>query len=121
MHPRPGVRIRTDRRWGVPHITGRTRSDVYFGIGWATARDRGAFMETIRYPARLAVVDAPGYSAQAVATSLRRFTPSRQTERFIRRETELVRRTGARGRRIVRDVRPSSPGSTPSTARRTTA
>ncbi len=105
LHPRPGVRIRTDRRWGVPHITGRTRSDVFFGIGWATARDRGKFMELIRYPARLAVVDAPGYSAQAVATSLRRFTPSRQTETFLRRETKLVRRAGARGRRILRDVR----------------
>src|SRR4029079_10751839 len=32
LHPRSGVRIRTDRRWGVPHITGRTRSDVFFGI-----------------------------------------------------------------------------------------
>ena len=51
--PKRGLTIRTDRRWAVPHIQGRTRSDVYFGIGWVTARDRGIFMETIRYPARL--------------------------------------------------------------------
>jgi Penicillin amidase len=37
VHPKRGLSIRTDRKWGVPHITGRTRSDVYFGIGWATA------------------------------------------------------------------------------------
>jgi acyl-homoserine lactone acylase PvdQ len=102
--PKPGVTIRTDRRWGVPHIQGRTRSDVYFGIGWVTARDRGIFMETIRYPARFAVIDAPGYDALSLASSLRSFEPSRQTERFIRRETQLVLRRGRRGRRVVRDV-----------------
>jgi Penicillin amidase len=104
VHPKRGLTIRTDRKWGVPHITGRTRSDIYFGIGWATARDRGLFMETIRYPSRFAVIDAPGYSALSIASSLRGFTPSRQTERFIRREKELVVRRGARGRRVVSDV-----------------
>jgi acyl-homoserine lactone acylase PvdQ len=104
VHPKRGLAIRTDRKWGVPHITGRTRSDVYFGIGWVTARDRGVFMETIRYPSRLAIMDAPGYSALNVAASLRAFTPSRQTERFVRREKQLVERRGRAGRRIVRDV-----------------
>jgi acyl-homoserine lactone acylase PvdQ len=104
VRPKRGLKIRTDRRWGVPHITGRTRSDVYFGIGWATARDRGVFMETIRYPARFAVIDAPGYDALSIATSLRGFEPSRKTERFIRRQKQLVLRRGSRGRRIVRDV-----------------
>jgi acyl-homoserine lactone acylase PvdQ len=102
--PKPGLTIRTDRRWGVPHIQGRTRSDVYFGIGWATARDRGVLMETIRYPARFAVIDAPGYDALSIASSLRGFQPSRQTERFVRRQKQLVERQGTRGRRIVRDV-----------------
>jgi acyl-homoserine lactone acylase PvdQ len=104
-HPKRGLKIRTDRRWGVPHIQGRTRSDVFFGIGWVTARDRGLFMETIRYPARFSVIDAPGYNALSLATSLRGFEPSRQTERFLRRQKELVlRKGGRRGRRVVRDV-----------------
>jgi acyl-homoserine lactone acylase PvdQ len=102
--PKRGLTIRTDRRWAVPHIQGRTRSDVYFGIGWVTARDRGIFMETIRYPARLAVLDAPGYDALALATSLRRFDPSRQTERFILGQRKLLTRAGRRGRRILADV-----------------
>jgi acyl-homoserine lactone acylase PvdQ len=104
VRPKRGLRIRTDRRWGVPHITGRTRSDIYFGIGWATARDRGLLMETIRYPARFAVIDAPGFDALSIASSLRGFTPSRQTERFLRRQKQLVLRRAAGGRRIVRDV-----------------
>jgi acyl-homoserine lactone acylase PvdQ len=103
-HPKRGVTIRTDRRWGVPHIRGRTRSDVFFGIGWATARDRGVFMEAIRYPARLSVIDAPGYDALQLAASGRSFEPSRPTERFLRREKELVLRKGRRGRRGVRDA-----------------
>jgi acyl-homoserine lactone acylase PvdQ len=103
VRPKRGLTIRTDRRWGVPHIQGRTRSDVYFGIGWATARDRGVFMETIRYPARFAIIDAPGYDALSIASSLRGFDPSRQTERFIRQERRvLVKRPG--GQRIARDV-----------------
>jgi acyl-homoserine lactone acylase PvdQ len=102
--PKRGLKIRTDRRWAVPHIRGRTRSDVFFGIGWVTARDRGVFMETIRDPARLAVVDAPGYDALDLATSLRQFEPSRQVERFIARQMRLLRGLGRRGRRILADV-----------------
>ena len=63
--PRRGLTIRRDRQWGVPHIRGRTRFGVFFGIGWATAQDRGLFMEAIRYPARFAILDAPGKNARA--------------------------------------------------------
>ena len=101
--PKRGLTIRTDRQAGVPHIQGKTRSDAYFGIGWVTARDRGLFMETIRYPARLAVLDAPGYSALGLATSLRQFVPSRQTERFIAGQKKLLKGS-RRGRRILADV-----------------
>ena len=102
--PRRGLTIRRDRQWGVPHIRGRTRSDVFFGIGWATAEDRGVFMETIRYPARFAILDAPGRNALDLATSLRSFEPSARTERFIARQRQLVLRYGKRGRRVLEDV-----------------
>jgi acyl-homoserine lactone acylase PvdQ len=105
QRPRRGLTIRRDRQWGVPHIRGRTRSDVYFGIGWATAQDRGVFMETIRYPARFAILDAPGFNALELATSLRAFEPSVRTERFIARQRRLVLRQGKRGRRVLKDVR----------------
>jgi acyl-homoserine lactone acylase PvdQ len=103
--PRRGIVIRRDRRFNVPHIRGRTRSDVFFAIGWVTAQDRGIFMETIRYPARFAVLDAPGRSALALATSLRSFQPTAQTERFLASQRRLVLRRGKRGRRVLKDVR----------------
>src|SRR5215218_555848 len=103
-HPRRGITIRRDRQWGVPHVQGRTRSDVFFAIGWVTAQDRGLFMETLRYPARFSIIDAPGRHALGVATSLRSFEPSAQTERFIRRQRRLVASKGRRGRRVLRDI-----------------
>jgi acyl-homoserine lactone acylase PvdQ len=101
--PRPGVTIRRDS-WGVPHIDGRTRSDVMFGAGWVTAQDRGLFIESIRGPARIAALDVPGLDAFDLATSLRQFTPSPATERYLARQAAPLRRAGAKGRRVLADV-----------------
>ena len=75
-----------------------------FGAGWATAQDRGLFMESIRGPARIAALDVPGLDAFSLATSLRQFTPSAATERLLRRQALPLRRAGAKGRRVLRDV-----------------
>jgi acyl-homoserine lactone acylase PvdQ len=101
--PKRGVEIRRDRQWGVPHIEARTRSDVYWGIGWVAAQDRGLLMETLRYPARFTILDAPGKDALELATSLRQFTPSPQTERRIASQRRLLAGAGPRGRRIIKD------------------
>jgi acyl-homoserine lactone acylase PvdQ len=103
VRPRPGLRIRRDR-FGVPHVHGRTRALVMFGAGWVTGQDRGLFIETVRGPARLAALDAPGLDPFALATSLRQFTPSAQTERFLRRQAIPLRRAGRKGRQVLRDV-----------------
>ena len=100
-------RIRRDRRC-VPHIKARTRADVTYAVGWATAQDRGLFMETTRYPARFAILDAPGLNALALVDIVARFEPSAQTERFIANQRRRVlrarqaRATGAQGRRGLR-------------------
>jgi acyl-homoserine lactone acylase PvdQ len=103
VRPRKGLTIRRDR-WGVPHIHGRTRTLVMFGAGWVTAQDRGLFIESIRGPARVAALDVPGLNAFGLATSLRQFTPSAATERFLRRQAQPLRRSGPTGRRVLRDV-----------------
>jgi acyl-homoserine lactone acylase PvdQ len=103
VRPRRGLRIRRDR-YGVPHVHGRTRALVMFGAGWVTAQDRGLFIETVRGPARIAALDVPGLDAFALATSLRPFTPSAATERFLRRQAIPLRRAGRKGRQVLRDV-----------------
>src|SRR6266516_5501042 len=78
--PRPGLRILRDR-WDVPHIYGRTRQDVEFGAGYATAEDRYILLELLRGPGRLAALDVPGIDPFALAFSGRQFAWSRRPTR----------------------------------------
>ncbi len=103
VRPRAGVTIRRDG-WDVPHVTGRTRSDVMFGAGWATAEDRGLLMNLLRGPGRVAALDVPGLDAFALANSATAFTSSPETEARLTAQIGLLRAQGARGRRIVADV-----------------
>ena len=100
---RAGVRIVRDR-WGVPHITGRRRSDVVWGAGWVTAHDRDLLLQLIRGPARIAALDVPGLDAFSLALSGRSFTPSAQTEEFLATQVNLLRAAGPKGERILADV-----------------
>src|SRR5215207_6812199 len=65
--PRRGLRIRRDR-YGVPPITGRTRGDVWYGVGWVTARDRQLLLTIARGPARAAVAEVPRLNAFDLVT-----------------------------------------------------
>jgi acyl-homoserine lactone acylase PvdQ len=47
--PEAGVTIVRDKRFGVPHIYGTTRSALMFGIGYATAEDRLFFIDVLRH------------------------------------------------------------------------
>ena len=102
--PRAGVTIRRDS-YGVPHIYGRTRADVWYGVGWITAADRGLLLQQGRGAARAAVAEVPGLDAFSLVTGLRSFTPSRQAERLVSSEQRaLVRTHGDKGRQILRDM-----------------
>ena len=102
--PRPGLRILRDR-WDVPHVYGRTRADVEFGAGYATAEDRFILMELLRGPGRLAALDAPGLDPFALATSGRQFVPTQATEERVAAQLKLVRAAGGKGRQLYADVR----------------
>jgi acyl-homoserine lactone acylase PvdQ len=101
--PRSGLRIVRDR-WGVPHIHARSRDLLSFGTGWASVEDRLALMEALRGPGRLAALDVPGVNPLGLASSLRRVTPSAQTEQFLARQATALRASGAKGRRLLRDI-----------------
>jgi len=49
--PRDGVTITRDG-FGVPHVAGDTRDDVFFGAGYATAQDRLFFADLLRHMGR---------------------------------------------------------------------
>ncbi len=102
--PRPGLRILRDR-WDVPHVYGRTRADVEFGAGYATAEDRFILLELLRGPGRLAALDVPGLDPFALATSGRQFVPTAETETRVAEQLKLVRGAGSKGRQLYADVR----------------
>ena len=101
---RSGLTIRRDR-FDVPHIYGRTRADVWFGVGWVAAEDRGLLLRLGRGPARAAVAEVPGVNAFGLVTSGRSFVPSAQSEALVTaQQSKLVRAYGAKGREILRDL-----------------
>jgi acyl-homoserine lactone acylase PvdQ len=103
QRPRAGVRIVRDR-WGVPHVYGRTRADVEFGAGWATAEDRGLLLQLLRNAGRIAALDVPGIDAFSFALSGRGYRPSAQAEEQLAAAAALLRGTRA-GRQMLADIR----------------
>src|SRR4051812_9424859 len=102
--PRRGVKILRDR-YDVPHISGRTRDDVTWAMGWVLQEDRGLLLAQGRYPARLAAVDAPNINAFGLVTGLKSVTPSKQVNRIIRRNgMRALRHAGPDGKRLLHDI-----------------
>ncbi len=107
---RAGLRLIYDS-YGIPHIYGKTREDVDFGAGWATARDRGLLLQLGRGPARAAVADIPNLDAFSLVTSAKTFTPSAATEALVSKQKKLMVKTyGRKGREIIGDARAYAAG-----------
>src|SRR3954453_13305661 len=88
-----GSRIKIVRdRYGVAHITTKTRDDLMYGAGWVSAADRSLIMEVLRGPARLAALDLPegGSTALARAQGGGRFVPTPGGEALIARQTQVL-------------------------------
>lgn len=100
---RPGLQILRDSH-DIPHIYGRTRDDVMFGSGWVAAEDRGLLLLEGIGPAYLATLDVPGINPFRLVTSTRSFAPSPQTIRFVAAQENVLRRAGAKGRQVLRDL-----------------
>ena len=98
------VKIKVDR-WGVPHIRAKRRADVFYGVGWMLAKERHLLLELARPLGRLTILDPPGVNAFGLLTSLRQFEPSAQANAIVRRQQGLLRRSGPKGRRILRDMK----------------
>ncbi len=101
--PGRGVTIKRDS-FDVPHVFAKTEANVFFGVGYAAAEDRGLLMELARYTGRLACLDAPGFNAFAVALSGKQFKPSQQAEDFVAKQVSWLTSGGARGKTELADI-----------------
>src|SRR5215510_11033638 len=90
--PRPGVKITYDQ-YGVPHVSAQNRTDLAYGAGWVTARDRGLLLLLGRGPARAAVADVPGINAFGLVTSGQSFVPSQATEDLLTQQVVTIVKT----------------------------
>ena len=95
--PRAGVTIVRDR-FNVPHITGQSRDDVTWAMGWVLQQDRGLLLAQARDAAKLAAIDAPNVYAFGLVINLRQYTPTPAVDRMIERDgLRALRGAGARG------------------------
>jgi acyl-homoserine lactone acylase PvdQ len=101
--PRAGVTIVRDR-FNVPHITGKTRDDVTWAMGWVLEEDRALLLAQGRYPARLAAVDAPNIDAFGLVTGLKSYTPAPAVDRMILRNSLRALRSAPNGKALLHDV-----------------
>jgi acyl-homoserine lactone acylase PvdQ len=102
--PRAGVTIVRDR-FNVPHITGKSRDDVTWAMGWVLQEDRGLLLAQARDAARLAAIDAPNIYAFGLIINLKQYSPTKQVDRMIEREgLRALRSQGAAGRAMLHDI-----------------
>ena len=102
--PRAGVTIVRDR-FNVPHITGQSRDDVTWAMGWVLAADRGLLLAQARDAARLAAIDAPNIDAFGLVINLRRYTPTPAVDRMIQRQGDAaLKEAGAAGAAVRHDI-----------------
>ena len=102
--PRPGVTVVRDR-FNVPHITGNSRDDVTWAMGWILAEDRGLLIAQARDAARLAAIDAPNIDAFGLVINLKQFTPTKQVDAMIQRDGDAaLKSAGAAGAAVRHDI-----------------
>src|SRR4051794_37208726 len=80
--PRAGVTVVRDK-YNVPHITGASRDDVTWAMGWILGEDRGLLLAQARDAARLAAIDAPNIDAFGLVIDLKQYTPTKQVDKII--------------------------------------
>ncbi|CAB4343159.1 unannotated protein [freshwater metagenome] len=90
---------------GIPHITGKTRCDVTFGMGYVAAKDRGLLLGLGLGPAFAATLDIPGINAFGLVTSGRKFTPSAATRKFVADQAKLMTKYGKDGKEVLADLK----------------
>ena len=101
--PRKGVRIVRDS-FGVPHITGRTHDDVTWAMGWVVEEDRALLLQQARYAARLSALDVPNTPGFPLVVGLKQFSPSRQADAIVARQTKVLQQAGPEGRALLHDI-----------------
>ena len=102
--PRAGVTILRDR-FNVPHITGNSRDDVTWAMGWVLEEDRGLLLAQARNAALLAAIDAPNIYAFGLIANLKQYTPTKQVSKMVEQQgLAALKSKGAEGAAVLHDI-----------------
>ncbi|RZU54136.1 F5/8 type C domain-containing protein [Krasilnikovia cinnamomea] len=104
ISPRSDVTIVRDKSFGIPHVTGTTRSGTMFGAGYAGAQDRLFLMDLMRHVGRGQLTPFAGGAEgnRSLEQSLWRSAPYTEADRQA--QIDALRASGPRGAQLYDDV-----------------
>lgn len=104
IRPREDVTIVRDKKIGMPHIHGTTRSGTQFGAGYAAAQDRLWLMDLFRHLGRGQLSGFAGGAEGNRVLEQSFYGQIPYTEADLRRQIDRVAAQGPRGAQALRDV-----------------
>ena len=103
--PEPGLTIVRDKKYGIPHIYGKTRAEVMFGQGYAGAEDRLFLMDILRHTGRAELSSFIGGSPSNRAMDHVQWQLAPYTEHDLQTQIDRAGEFyGAEGVKLVNDV-----------------
>lgn len=105
IKPRADVTIVRDKKIGMPHIIGTTRSGTEFGAGYAAAQDRLWLMDLFRHLGRGQLSGFAGGAPGNRQLEQSFYTQIPYTEADLQRQIDNVAQSGPRGVQALQDVR----------------
>lgn len=105
VKPRSDVTIVRDKKIGMPHITGTTRSGTMFGAGFAAAQDRLWLMDLFRHLGRGQLSGFAGGAPSNRVLEQSFYNQIPYTEADLQKQIDTAAaKNGERGRQAVADV-----------------
>jgi acyl-homoserine lactone acylase PvdQ len=103
--PRSDVTITRDKKSGIPHIKGTTRSGTEFGAGYAAAQDRLWLMDLFRHVGRGELSSFAGGAAANRGLEQEFWRQAPYTEADLQSQVDwLAQQGGARGQQALADA-----------------
>ena len=103
--PREDVTVVRDKKAGIPHIYGTTRSGTTFGAGYATAEDKLFLMDVMRRAGRGEVTPFAGGAPANRQLEQSFFATSPYTEQELQAQIDSAAQHGEEGKRALADAR----------------
>jgi acyl-homoserine lactone acylase PvdQ len=103
--PRSDVTIVRDKKAGIPHIYGTTRSGTEFGAGYAAAQDRLWLMDLFRHVGRGELSSFAGGAASNRQLEQTFWQTAPYTEAELQQQIDAVANQGTRGQQALADAK----------------